>query len=85
MILLHLSEPGAPVLKLRFFGLGRHERKEVPPQLRNWVDYGFGQYPYSPEPRKEPPMVIMPDALPGLKRFLKLVGLNERILGLDPV
>ena len=27
-------------------------------------------------------MVIMPDALPGLKRFLKPVGLNERLSGL---
>ena len=27
-------------------------------------------------------MVIMQDALPGLKRFLKPVGLNERMLGL---
>jgi hypothetical protein len=27
-------------------------------------------------------MVIMPDALPGLKRFLKPVGLNERMMAL---
>jgi hypothetical protein len=27
-------------------------------------------------------MVIMPDALPGLKRFLKPVGLNKRMMAL---